>query len=318
LDPAEERRVKADYPGIRQRERESFFGVDIELPEINQGSALDVSDEVRTAVYEQFWQFGGLAFAAAFADLVVNPAANETAADFVRAKIRETVHDKAVADKLVPTGYPIFTKRLCIDTGYYETFNRPNVTLVDLTESPLTAVTATGLRAGDTEYPVDCVVFATGFDAMTGAATAIDIRGRDNTALADRWTDGPRTYLGLAVAGFPNLFLVTGPGSPSVLSNMVTSIEQHVEWIAECIEALRERGVTSIEASPEAQDDWVAHVEEVAGYTLYPRAKSWYTGANVPGKARVFMPYIGGVGTYRAVCADVAADGYRGFVLDGS
>jgi cyclohexanone monooxygenase len=315
IAPDEQARVKADYPGMRQRARESYFGVDVELGELNAKSALEVSADVRTAAYEEMWARGGLNLTATFADLLLNPQANDTAADFVRGKIREAVHDKETAERLIPTGYPIFAKRLCIDTGYYETFNRPNVKLVSLRETPLTGVTPAGLRTSEREYEVDDIVFATGFDAMTGTLLNIDIRGRDGVTLSDKWADGPRTYLGVATAGFPNLFLVTGPGSPSVLSNMVTSIEQHAEWITDCIAAARERGTQSVEASQDAEDFWVAHVGEVANFTVYPQAPSWYTGANIDGKPRVFMPYIGGVGTYRNTCADIAAKNYQGFVL---
>jgi cyclohexanone monooxygenase len=276
-------------------------------------SALAVPAEERVREYEKRWERGGLGFSAAYADILTDEKANETAAEFFRAKIREIVRDPAVADLLVPRDYPLGTKRLCVDTDYYATFNRPNVTLVDLRKTPIQAITPTGLRTSAAEYTFDSLVFAIGFDAMTGALARIDIRGRDGVALRDRWAAGPRTYLGLAVAGFPNLFLITGPGSPSVLSNMIVSIEQHVDWITDCLTYLRKRGRDVIEATREAEDAWVAHVNEVGHMTLYPRAASWYMGANVPGKPRIFMPYIGGVGTYRQKCDEVAAKGYEGF-----
>jgi cyclohexanone monooxygenase len=225
------------------------------------------------------------------------------------------VADPAVAEILTPRGYPVGAKRLCVDTNYYETFNRDNVTLVDLTASPIEEVTPAGVRTGDAEIELDALVMATGFDAMTGALTAIDIRGRGGVELAQRWADGPRSYLGLSIAGFPNLFTVTGPGSPSVLSNMRLSIEQHVVWITDCIRYLTGRGMASIEATEAAQESWVAHAAEVAEPTVFPRGASWYTGSNVPGKARVFMPYIGGVPAYREACEKVVADGYSGFQL---
>jgi cation diffusion facilitator CzcD-associated flavoprotein CzcO len=231
----------------------------------------------------------------------------------VRAKIRAIVRDPAVAEALCPRDYPIGTKRLCVDTGYYETFNRPNVTLVDLRRTPIEAITPTGVRTSDAGYPLDALVFATGFDAMTGALLNVDIRGRGGARLREAWAAGPRSYLGLMVAGFPSLFTVTGPGSPSVLSNMLVSIEQHVDWIADCLAHLRERGFAAIEPTAAAQDAWCAHVEEVGNSTLYPLASSWYMGANVPGKPRVFMPYVGGVGKYRQICDEVAAKGYDGF-----
>jgi cyclohexanone monooxygenase len=221
-----------------------------------------------------------------------------------------------VADRLSPTQV-IGCKRLCLDSGYYETFNRPNVTLVDLRSTPIEAITPDGIRTTAGEHPLDCIVYATGFDAMTGALLKIDIRGRSGVTLQEAWEAGPRTYLGLGVAGFPNLFTVSGPGSPSVLTNMIVSIEHHVDWISECIDHLRTSGHRTIEATPEAQDMWVDFVNTVAGFTLFPTCNSWYLGANVPGKTRVFMP-LPGFPTYAEQCAQVVKDGYEGFVLAGS
>ncbi len=225
------------------------------------------------------------------------------------------MRDTAVAEALSPQNYPVGTKRLCVDTNYYDTYNRDNVTLVDVRKAPIEAITSRGLRTRDQAYELDSIVFATGFDAMTGALLSIDIRGRAGQTLQQRWAAGPRTYLGIAIAGFPNLFAITGPGSPSVLSNMIVSIEQHVDWIADCIAYLREHDRGGIEATVEAEDGWVARVNEVGNATLYPLANSWYTGANIPGKPRIFMPYVGGVGVYRKTCDDVAANGYEGFTL---
>jgi cation diffusion facilitator CzcD-associated flavoprotein CzcO len=250
-----------------------------------------------------------------FGDLVLNQEANETAAEFVRSKIDEIVHDPAVAEVLKPRTFPFGTKRLPLDTNYYATFNRPNVTLVDLRATPIQEITPAGIRTSDGEHELDVIVYATGFDALTGPLLALGVRGRDGLALADAWADGPRSYLGLAVPGFPNLFTITGPGSPSVLSNMPVSIEQHVEWISDCIAWLEEREVGTIEASPEATAAWTDHVQDVAAQTLFPKAASWYMGANIPGKKRLFLPYIGGVGNYRGKCTEVAADGYEGFDL---
>ena len=249
----------------------------------------------------------------AFADLLVDPAANELAAEFLRGRIRALVHDPDVAEALSPRSYPYATKRPCLDTGYFETFNRADVELVDLHRTPIVTITPAGVRTTASEHALDAIVFATGFDAMTGPLLAIDIRGRGSTTLRAHWADGARTYLGLAVAGFPNLFTVTGPGSPSVLSNMMVSIEQHVEWIAECIAAVHGRGASRVEATAEAETAWVEHVAAVGALTLYPRADSWYTGANVPGKPRQLLPYAGGCGMYRDICDGVVADGYRGF-----
>jgi cyclohexanone monooxygenase len=312
LDPHYEWRVKADYADFRRQARESRVGFVVERAE---ESALAVSPEQRQREYDKRWGRGGLGFSATFADLLTSQDSNDTAAEFFRAKIREIVRDPSIADALTPQGYPLGTKRLCVDTDYYATFNRDNVTLVDLRRTPIEAITPRGVRTRDAEYAVDSLVFATGFDAMTGALLKIDIRGRGGLTLRAKWADGPRTYLGIAVAGFPNLFAITGPGSPSVLSNMIVSIEQHVDWIADCIVYLRERDVRAIEASTEAEDEWVAHVNAVGHATLYPRANSWYMGANVPGKPRIFMPYVGGVGVYRQKCDDVAAKGYAGFTL---
>jgi cyclohexanone monooxygenase len=275
--------------------------------------ALTTGREERTAAFEERWRYGGFALLGSYLDLLVDAEANDTAAEFVRGKIREIVKDPETARKLSPKTFPIGSKRMCVDTGYYATFNRDNVELVDLTEEPIETITPKGIRTSRKEYAVDAIIYATGFDAMTGALNRIDIRGRGGARLKDRWAAGPRAYLGLMTAGFPNLFLVTGPGSPSVLCNMATAIEQHVEWISDCIGWLGGRQASSIEADEAAQDDWVAHVNAVAEQTVFPRANSWYLGANVPGKPRVFMPYIGGFPAYRAKCDEVVANGYEGF-----
>jgi cyclohexanone monooxygenase len=314
LDPEFERELKARYSAHRQQARESRTGFIVAATEC---SALDVGAEERQREYETRWRRGGLGFAFAFADLLKDRAANDTAAEFFREKIRSIVRDPAVAEMLVPRGYPLGTKRMCVDTDYYATFNRDNVTLVDIRQDSIQAITPRGLETRSAEFELDSLVFATGFDAMTGALLRIDIRGRDGASLRDRWADGPRTYLGLTVAGFPNLFAITGPGSPSVISNMVVSIEQHVDWIADCLAYLRARGLDTIEPTAEAEAAWVAHVNKVGDGTLYPLANSWYVGANIPGKPRVFMPYVGGVGVYRQRCDAVAANGYEGFAVSG-
>jgi cation diffusion facilitator CzcD-associated flavoprotein CzcO len=312
LDPDYERQVKASYADFRRAQRESRLGFVVESRE---ESALAVAEQERQREYEKRWNRGGLGFGSTFADLLSDKAANDTAADFFRGKIRTIVRDPAIAETLTPKEYPIGTKRLCVDTNYYATFNRNNVTLVDLRKNPIEAITPHGVQTRDVHYPVDAIVFATGFDAMTGALLNIDIRGRTGRSLRQKWEAGPRTYLGIAVAGFPNLFMITGPGSPSVLSNMIVSIEQHVDWIADCIRYLRENGCGSIEAGVEAEDAWVNHVNAIGHMTLYPQANSWYMGANIPGKPRVFMPYIGGVAAYRQKCDEVAAKGYEGFEI---
>jgi cation diffusion facilitator CzcD-associated flavoprotein CzcO len=312
LQPEFQREVKANYASIRQKVRESAFGMPYDIPE---KAAADDPPEERKRVYDKLWDAGGFGLLfLSYNDLIFNKEANDTAADYVRSRIREIVKDPETAEKLSPHNHPIGTKRPPIDTDYYETFNRDNVTLVDIRASPIEEITSKGIRTRDGEYQLDSIVFATGFDAMTGALFNLGIRGKGGVSLNERWADGPHTYLGVATAGFPNLFIITGPGSPSVLSNMPPSIEQHVEWISNCIEYLQSHQLGSIEATEEAQQAWVAHVNELADGTLFPQADSWYMGANIPGKPRVFLPYCGGVGAYRQHCAEVAAKGYEGFV----
>ncbi|MFZ2159207.1 MAG: NAD(P)/FAD-dependent oxidoreductase [Bradyrhizobium sp.] len=311
---AEEREAfRAKYPEIRRFAREEARnGIYTEMPD---KGALDEGDNERRAKYESRWSRGGLTFMMAYNNLALDKAANDTAADFVRDKIAEIVKDPQTAKLLQPDNHPIGSKRICVDTDYYATFNRPNVTLVDIRSNPIQEILPNAVRTADKDYEVDALVLATGFDAMTGSVAKIDIRGRNGQTLNQKWAEGPKTYLGLMSAGFPNLFIITGPGSPSVLSNMIVSIEQHVDWIADCIAHMRDRGLDIIEANKAAEDKWVAHVNEVAQGTLYPQANSWYMGANIPGKPQVFMPYIGGVGVYRQICNDVAAKGYEGFTM---
>jgi cyclohexanone monooxygenase len=311
----EDRRViKAGYEELRQRARRSSFGIPVVERPVK--SALEAGPDERAERYQRAWDSGTIgALSFAFTDVGTDLGANATAAQFVYGKIRDIVADPAAAELLSPRGYPLGTKRTCLDTGYYATYNRANVELVDLRATPITRITPAGVATTRTEYEVDDIVFATGFDAITGALLAVDIRGRAGVRLREKWAAGPRTYLGLGTAGFPNLFIIAGPGSPSVLSNMVVSIEQHVEWIADCLLALRARGADLIEATEAAEDAWTEHVDEVARAGLFRHADSWYLGANVPGKPRVFMPYAGGVGAYRKKCAAVAADDYPGFVM---
>lgn len=313
LDPEAVNARKARAQEIRKAMRESRAGVIVPVPE---HSALEVDDQARRARFEQAWETGTLyGMVAAFNDLLIDRDANETAAEFVRARIRETVADPDLAERLSPRNHPFGTKRPCLDSGYYATYNRDNVTLVDLRSNPIVAITPTGVRTTTDEHDLDVIVFATGFDAMTGPLLGPDITGAGGMKLRDKWAAGPRTYLGIATAGFPNLFTVTGPGSPSVLVNMLVAIEQHVDWLAGCIAYLHEHDLASIDATVEAEDRWVDHVNDVASYTLFPQANSWYMGANVPGKPRVFMPYIGGLPRYTETIDGVAADGYRGFTL---
>ena len=310
LADASQRAWKARYAEHRARAREVGS-----LYDFTDKAAADATHEERWHEYETRWNKGGVNFVHSFNDLMVNKASNDTISDFVRAKIRAIVKDPVVADALSPTSHPLGTKRICVDSGYYETFNRANVSLVDLKKTPIERVTRHGIRTSAGEHALDAIVFATGYDALTGALARIDIRGLDDTALKDKWAHGPRTLLGLMSAGFPNLFIVTGPGSPSVLVNMIVGIEHHVEWISRCLTDLRRQGCTRIDAEVAAEDRWVAHVNEAANRTLFPLADSWFLGANVPGKPRVFMPYVAKIGVYRRECDAVAAAGYAGFRL---
>jgi cyclohexanone monooxygenase len=311
LDPEEVKEIKADYAGLRARAKTKPVGLDLPIP--TQG-ALETSPEDRFQEFESKWQNGGVGFMAAFKDLLFEETANETAADFVRQKIRETVDDPKTAELLSPNNI-IGCKRLCVDTGYWEAFNRANVSLIDVSRSPIERISENGLITDSREYPLDAIVFATGFDAMTGALLNVDIRGCDGRTLKDKWSKGPKTYLGISTTDFPNLFTITGPGSPSVLTNMLPSIEQHVEWITDCITYMRANGMQCIEANQEAENDWVEHVNQVARLSLRSTCSSWYVGANIEGKVRVFMPYIGGFPKYVEKCNEVVANDYDGFTL---
>jgi cation diffusion facilitator CzcD-associated flavoprotein CzcO len=312
VDPAVVKARKADYDGIVERIRNSYFGFELNFIE---KSALEAAPEEREREFEARWDTGGFGFwLGNYQDMLFDKAANDLCADYLKKKIRATVKDPAVAEKLIPK-YAYGTKRQPLDTNYYETFNKANVRLVDASEAPIEELTPKGIRAGGKEYAFDIIVFATGFDAMTGPLTRIKLQGRGGELLSQKWEAGPSTYLGVAVAGFPNLFTITGPGSPSVLCNMPVAIQQHVEWISDCIEYLRKNNLTTIEATDAAEDQWTAHVAEVANMTLMPGTNSWYLGANIPGKARLFMPYIGGFAPYRQKCNEIAEQGYQGFAL---
>ena len=312
IDDAMVADVKAEYAAFRARNRLMPAGFGSRMPQ-NDAPAQSDDPEAREANYAARWQRGGFGFLGAYNDLLVSGDANDTAAEFVRQRIRETVQDPDTAELLCPDNV-IGCKRPCLDSGYFETYNRDNVRLVDLRADPIERITSRGIVAGATEHELDAIVFATGFDAMTGAVLGIDIRGQGGQTLKEKWAAGPRTYLGLGTVGFPNLFLISGPGSPSVLTNMLCSIEQHVDWIADCIANLRRDGVKSIEATQEAEDAWVDHVNAVADQTLYPSCNSWYLGKNIPGKPQVFMPLIG-FPPYVEKCDAVAANGYEGFAL---
>ena len=307
---------KSRYREYRKQARESFLGVPI--AGTGRPVLAEPPEDVQRTLAERWQAGGGMPFLGAYSDVLVSREANEVVAEFMRDRIRETVADPAVAELLCPRTYPVGSKRLCQSDEYYAMFNRDNVELVDIRSAPLESASAGGLSTTEAFYELDALVFATGFDAISGALRQIDIRGVGGVTLASAWADGPRAYLGVATPGFPNLFLVTGPGSPSVLSNMALSIEQHVEWISDCIRYLTAHGLATAEATADAEAAWMEHVTQVAYSTLFPQADSWYLGANIPGKPRVFTTYVGGVGPYGDKCDQVAAAGYEGFALGTS
>jgi cyclohexanone monooxygenase len=316
LNTEEQVAMKARYQEHRKDARASGFGVPCPPPE---KSGNEYSRDEAFSILESGWEKGGaVGILLAFTDVITDQGANDVVADFIRSKIRETVKDPAVAEKLCPTDHPVGTKRPCVDIAYFETYNRENVTLIDVRETPIERITEKGIKTSEKEFELDAIIFAIGFDAMTGALFNIDIRGRDGVALKDAWKDGPRTYLGLMSVGFPNLFTITGPHSPSVLTNMIVAIEQHVEFISDAIAHARSLGEETIEPTQEAQDAWFEHATMVGNMTLYPKANSWYVGANVPGKVRVLMPYLGGLAGYIQKCDEVAANGYEGFAFTSS
>ena len=305
--------VKQNAAEIRATTHQTYNGMAFR---VEDRKAVETSPEERETLYEAAWERGGLQFRASFGDMLNSKEANDTAAEFIKSKIRSIVKDPRTAAVLSDIDHPYAAKRPPIDTDYFETYNRPNVTLVDVKAAPIQQISAAGICTAGAEYPVDIIVFATGFDAMTGPLLRMDVRGRDGIALKDVWDAGPRNYLGLQVAGFPNMFTITGPGSPSVLCNMPVAIEQHADWITDCIAHMRAKGLNRIEPQPEAVEKWVSEVNEVASRTLLPMAThSWYLGANIPGKPRVFMPYAGGMIRYREICQDVVAKAYEGFAL---
>ncbi len=313
LDAELEARVKADYAGFRARNRRMHGGFGSLLPP-NPMSALAVPAAERDARFEERWQVGGFAILGAFNDLLTNLASNALLAEFVRGKIRATVQDPNTAALLSPT-HTIGCKRLCVDSGYYETFNRPNVQLVDVSTQPIERIDAQGLVTGGQHYGFDALVLATGFDAMTGTMLRLDLRGRGGLSIQDKWHAGPLNYLGLGIAGFPNLFNIAGPGSTSAFTNVIVAIEQHVDWIADCIAHLHAKGLSTIEASEQAEAGWAEHVNAAARRTVFLSCNSWYLGANIPGKPRMFMPLADGFPRYADHCAEVARKGYEGFVL---
>ncbi|MCM3766222.1 NAD(P)/FAD-dependent oxidoreductase [Neobacillus niacini] len=316
LDPEYVQNIKERFQEIRKDARASRNGYSLNATTL---STQEVTHEEREKKYEELWQMGGVGVVQlAFNNILTNEAANETCANFVKKKIQEIVKDPVIAEKLSPT-YPIAAKRIVLDTDYYETYNRDNVTLVDVKKAPIIEVTPKGLRTTDEEYDLDILIFATGFDGMTGPLLRMDIRGKDGVSLKEKWENGSqtRTYLGIANAGFPNFFMITGPESPSVLGNVPVAIEQHVDWIANCLEYLKANRIETIEASKEAEEKWSRHCQEVAQNTLYVKTDSWYTGANIEGKPKRFPIYAGGYGTYREICDEIAIKNYEGFIFVG-
>ncbi len=312
LESQEVQKFKLEYSSTREKARQNRAGIASMV--VGNKSVLEVTEEERVRELENRWAEGGTNFLAAFNDIGIDEVSNEIVAEFVRSKIRETVKDSATAELLAPKN-TIGCKRLCADTDYYQTYNRPNVTLLDVNKTPIVRIVERGVETTDAIHDFDVIIYAIGFDAMTGALLSIDIAGRSGLSLKDKWSEGPRTYLGLTIEGFPNMFTITGPGSPSVLSNMMTSIEQHVDWISGCIGYMEEFGKNEIEAHPDFENYWMDHVEEVASETLRYSCNSWYVGANIPGKKRIFMPYTGGLDSYTKKCNEVASRGYEGFQL---
>jgi cation diffusion facilitator CzcD-associated flavoprotein CzcO len=316
VDPDHETQVRADYPAYARAIRITKGGQ--RSPIMTGLSALEVSDEVRLEQFEKAWKFGNFTLQSIFRDIPVNLAANTLVSDFVRDKLRKVVKDPQVAERLTPRGYPLGAKRLVLDTNYWETFNRDHVELVDVNATPIQRITADGVKTSDREYPADLIVFATGFDAMTGPLLALNLQGVGGVSLKDAWKGGPSSYLGVAIAGFPNFFMVNGPGSPSVLTNMITSIEHHVELITDLIGHMQGNRLSRVDVEAEAQSAWADEVRAGAERTLFPLANSWYMGANVPGKPRVFLAYVAGLDVYKARCAQIVEGGYTGFRFCGA
>ena len=315
IDTEHKRYWMTNYPALRERARNTRSGI---LYDYGTRPGVAMTAEERNEEMDSRWKKGGANFVHAFNDTFVNPESNQFLADYVRNKIRQTVKDPDTAAKLLPRDHPIGTKRICVDSGYFETFNRPNVKLVDLRSDPITGFDETAVITRSTRHELDTMVFATGYDAVTGALERLNLQGETGQSLRDLWKDGPTSYLGLMTVGFPNLFTITGPGSPSILTNVIVSIEQHVDWIAACLAHMTSHGFQRIDAQQAAQDRWVAKVQDVATGTLFVKANSWYMGANIPGKPRVFLPFVGGFANYAAICRDVVSKGYEGFSFSDS
>lgn len=316
LSPEFKKYIKENYEEIKHAIQSNTNG---HFFKFSKQKILETSIEEREKIFEKAWLKGGLGFRACFNDIAFNKEANDLASDFIKRKIHKIVKDPKKAKILTDIDHAFASKRPPIDTNYFETFNKDNVTLIDLKSSPIESITSKGVKTIDKEYELDILVYATGFDAMTGPLLNIDIRGCDGIKLKDVWSEGPKTFLGIQISGFPNLFTITGPGSPSVLCNMIVPIEQHVEWINDCIVYMEKNQIDFIEATQGSMENWTKHVEDVANETLFIHAKkSWYYGANIPGKPRGFMPYPGGMSRYKAICNFVANQNYLGFKFSNS
>ncbi len=314
VDAETQAKIKASYPEIFKRTRETFAGF---IHDFDPRSVFDVSPEERQARFEELWAQPGFSkWLGNFSDVLTNKEANELFAEFVRNKIRERVKDPVMAEKLVPKDHPFGTKRVPLESGYYEQFNRDNITLVDLKQSPIERITPKGVKTSDTEYELDVIIYATGFDAVTGPLTRIDIRGLDGQSLKEKWADGPQTYLGIQVAGFPNLFTLVGPHNGATFCNMPRCIEQNVEWVGDCLRYMYEKGYERIEATPEAEEAWTEHANQVAEGSLLTQTDSWFMGANIQGKKKTVLMYLGGPKAYRIKCDEVVAKDYEGFALE--
>ncbi len=316
LDDEARQELRDSFGERQQFKRTTPAG--LSRPIVAVSSVPEMDEGTRAEILEASWQRGGPGFAMTFDDILTDPDSNERAARFVRQKVRAKVDDPAVAEKLVDIDFPIGARRLIVDIDYFETYNRDNVTLVDVKAAPITEITPRGLRTSDADYDLDVLVYATGFDGMTGALLSMDIHGVDGLALRDKWAGGAGTYMGLVASGFPNLFMITGPGSPAVFSNVMLSIEQHVEWIADCLAYMVEGGFDRIDAQPEAEARWTRQVEELVARSIVGKTNSWWTGANIEGKPRGITMYLGGTHNYRAACDEIAANGYEGFTLTRS
>jgi cation diffusion facilitator CzcD-associated flavoprotein CzcO len=313
LEPEYIAQIKAHYPELRAIARATFTGG---VRPVSTRPLFSVTAAERQALMEEAWKTSGLAFLGLFSDLLVNQEANDIVADFVRDKISEVVRNPDTAERLKPRGYPIFARRPCLDTNYYETYNRPNVTLIDCLTDPIEQIMPTGVRTRDREIALDVIIAATGYDGLTGAMLALDVKGRNGASLRDKWNAGAKSHLGLMMQGFPNLFIVAGANGPSALANFILLNEQNVEWASECITYMRENNIATIEPTREAEDGWMDQIAQLSGRSLMPKANTWYTGTNIKGKPRSFSIYMGGLQRYRETCSAAALRGYEGFSIE--